>query len=82
MKPGDRAAAAARFRARLDQLPAPTETHVQRIANLFAAIRLRITRDHARNLPPASEPDPPLSQPDHDGSNVSGSSHVSGVTGR
>jgi hypothetical protein len=82
VNPEERAAAAARFRARLDQLPEPSETQVSRIAALFAAIRLRITRDHARNSGPSGDNPTPLSHPDHEASNVRPSAPVSGVTGK
>jgi hypothetical protein len=82
VKPEDLERAGGRFQARLDALPPPTEKQIERIAALFAAIRLRIARDHARHSGPATQPDPPLSHPDHDGSNVGPSAHVSGVTGR
>jgi hypothetical protein len=82
VKPEDREKARARFQARLDALPPPTEKQIEQIAALFAAIRLRMARDHARNSGPASGNGPPLSHPDHEASNVRPSRPVSGVTGR
>jgi hypothetical protein len=83
----ERAAADARFRARLAEQPPPDETTITRIAALFAAIRLRIARDDARsfspgpadNLRPATKPAPPVSHPDHGRGNVRPSEPVSGV---
>jgi hypothetical protein len=83
----ERAAAEARFRARLAEQPPPDETTITRIAALFAAIRLRIARDDARSFPsgpagnlrPATKPAPPVSHPDHEGRNVAPSAPVSGV---
>lgn len=48
MTPAQRAAALDRFRARLAALPPPAPERVDRIAALFAAIRLRMVRDKAR----------------------------------
>jgi hypothetical protein len=65
MSPEDRAAADARNRARLAELPPPTPAGVARIADLFTSIRLRIARDRARSTTSShlaersSQPDTP-----------------------
>lgn len=76
MNEADREQAAARFRARLELLPPPDDATIGRIAALFAAIRLRASRDRARAN---SETPPPLSHPDNEGRNVRPSAPVSGV---
>jgi hypothetical protein len=53
----ERAEALARFQARLDALPPPTEDRVARIAALFASILLRRARDRARADISVGEPD-------------------------
>jgi hypothetical protein len=74
----DRAEAEAAVRARLATVP--PDYHLDRLAALFAAIRLRMTRDHARGeLRPASKHGTPPSHPDHDAGNVGPSAPVSGV---
>jgi hypothetical protein len=79
----DRAAAVSRYVVRLAAQPPPTDERVDRIAALFAWLRLRIARDrareYARRIPELRGPLPASNDPRYPGVSPAGNTLLSGT---